>query len=145
MKTPVMPLVNGELLPIEAAWSKLRASIPAHPLVRETDAYANAGMFTFRLQDVKLRAIVEAESHDDGHIWAHLSLSAQQPRRLPTWKELRWAKEHFLGDRRAIMVLPPRSEYVNITFNVFNLYACLSGNPLPDFRHEDPITGQVGI
>lgn len=145
MKTPVLPLVNGELLPIELAMADLRKTMPSHPLVRETDSYANASRYSFRLCDVKLLAILEAEEHDDGRLWAHLSVSAQSPRRLPSWKELRWAKEHFLGDRRAIMVLPPRAEYVNITFNVLNLYACLSGEPLPDFRMKDTITDQVGI
>ncbi len=145
MKTPVTPLVHGELLPIEVAMAELRASITPHDRVRVVDEYANASGYTFRLADVKLLAILEAEAHDDGRLWAHLSVSAHTPRRLPTWKELRWAKEHFLGDRRAIMVLPPRDEYVNITWNVLNLYACLSGEPLPDFRMKDPITDQIGI
>lgn len=145
MKAPVMPFVAGERLPIETAWDELRAGIAPHPLVREVDAYSNAGRYVFRLRDVKLLAILECESHDDGRLWAHLSVSANAPRRLPSWTELRWAKEHFLGDRRAIMVLPPRSEYINITPNVFNLYACLTGEPLPDFRMKDVVTGQIGV
>lgn len=145
MKTPVMPLVMGERLPIEEAMAELRRGIAPHPLVREVDAYSNASRYVFRHRDVKLLAILEAESHDDGRLWAHLSLSAQTPRRLPNWEEVRWAKGHFLGDRRAIMVLPPRAEYINITPNVFNLYVCLSGEVLPDFRHRDPISGDIGI
>jgi hypothetical protein len=145
VKAPVAPLLFGEKTPIEHAMDEVRGAITQHPLVREVDSYANASRYVFRLDGVKLLAILEAESHDDGRVWAHLSVSAHTPRRLPTWRELRWAKEHFLGDRRAIMVLPPKEEYVNITFNVFNLYACLTGEPLPDFRMKDQVTDQIGI
>lgn len=145
MKTAVSSLCYGEKPALEDWADVLRAAIAPHPKVRELEHYANASLYSYRLADVKLRAIVEAEHHADGHFWAHLSVSAQSPARLATWKELRWAKEHFLGDRRAIMVLPPRSEYINIHPNVLNLYACLSGNPLPDFRMQDQVTGQVGI
>jgi hypothetical protein len=145
MKTPAPTLLTGGETRIEAAWRELRASIAAHPRVTVKDAYANAACYVFRLADTKLIAICEVEEHDDGQLWAHLSVSAAAPRRLPTWRELRWAKEHFLGDRRAIMVLPPKAEYVNITWNVLNLYACLTAQPLPDFRYKDPFTDEVGI
>lgn len=145
MKTPVSPLIHGDRTPIEDHWDALAATIAPHPLVRVVDSYANAGRYVFRLAGVKLLAILEVEHHDDGRHWAHLSVSAHTPRRLPSWKELRWAKEHFLGDRRAIQVLPPRAEYINITANVLNLYACLDCEPLPDFRMRDQVSGEVGI
>lgn len=143
MKHQVGMLAMGEPTPIERHMEELRRTIAPHPQVREVDHYANASRYRFRLNDVPLTAILEAELHDDGRYWAHLSVSAKA--RLPNWRELRWAKEHFLGDRRVIMVLPPRAEYVNLHPFVFNLYSCLSDNPLPDFRHQDPLTGDVGI
>jgi hypothetical protein len=145
MKKSVEAYNLGPKTEIGLAMDELRAAIAPHPLVREKDTFGNASTYWFRLDGVKLFAILEVESHDDGRRWAHLSVSAQNPKRIPTWKELRWAKEHFLGDRRAIQVLPPRSEYINIRPNVLNLYACLDDNPLPDFRMRDAVTDQVGI
>ncbi len=145
MKTQPMAFVTGERLDIEEAMDALRSTITPHPLVVEVDRYANASRYRFRLAGVKLCAILEAEKHDDGQVWAHLSVSAQSPPRIPSWRELGWAKQHFLGDRKAIQVLPPRSEYINLNPHVLNLYACLARDPLPDFRLRDVFTGEVGV
>lgn len=140
-----MPLVCGQKLDIELAADALRETIAPHPLVVERNRYSNASRYVFRLAGVKLFAILEAEKHDDGELWAHLSVSAHSPARVPTWKELGWAKQHFLGDRKAIQVLPPRSQYVNIHPHVLNLYAPLGKDPLPDFRMRDLFTGDIGV
>lgn len=117
----------------------------AHPLVRQIGSMVVGGdTYTFRLNGVRLRAIVEVEVHED-ELWAHLSVSAQSPPRIPSWVELRWAKEHFLGDRRAVQILPPRAEYVNMHPHVLNLFAPLERNPLPDFRVFEPTTGMLAI
>lgn len=112
--------------------------------VRRVRDYANAKFFDVRLNGVKLRAILGVEVVA-GELWAHLSVSAQAPARLPSWGELGWCKRHFLGDRKAIQVLPPKAEYVNIHPHVLNLYAPLDRDPLPDFRVVISETGQVGI
>lgn len=112
--------------------------------VRRVRDYDNAKFFDVRLRGVKLRAIVGVEIFE-GELWAHLSVSAQAPARLPTWDELGWCKRYFLGDRKAIQVLPPKAEYVNIHPHVLNLYAPLDRDPLPDFRVVITETGQVGI
>ncbi len=106
--------------------------------------YDNAKFFDVRLNGVKLRAIVGVEIVA-GELWAHLSVSAQTPARLPTWDELGWCKRYFLGDRKAIQVLPPKAEYVNIHPHVLNLYAPLDRDPLPDFRVAIDATGKAGI
>jgi LmbE family N-acetylglucosaminyl deacetylase len=118
---------------IEAAMDGLKRAISdkAHPLVRCVEDYQNAGYYRFRLRDVRLAAILEVEVHAE-QLWAHLSVSA--PARVPSWAELRWAKEHFLGDRKAISVMPPRSEYINHHPHVLHLFASLERDPLPDFR-----------
>lgn len=109
--------------------------------VHVVDDFVNAKRGRVRLDGVVLTFIVEVECVD-GKLWGHLSISA--PKRLPTWTELRWCKEYFLGDRRAIQVLPPRAEYVNIHPHVLHLYAALEHEPLPDFRGQDS-TGRIAI
>lgn len=145
MKTPAPPIALGPELRIVQIMTRLRATLPSHPLVRETNQYANASSYRLFKDGVQLFAILEAEEHDDGNVWLHLSVSAQKPARIPTWKELSWAKDYFLGDRRAIQVLPPKSEYVNLHPHVLNLYACEGESRLPDFRMRDGVTGQVGV
>lgn len=111
--------------------------------VRVIDDYVNAKRFHVRLNGVHLCAILEVECID-GSLWAHLSASAMAAKRVPSWDELRWCKEYFLGDRKAVQILPPRAEYVNINPHVLHLYAPLERDPLPDFRGTDS-TGTVAI
>jgi hypothetical protein len=77
--------------------------------------------------------LVSESVESDDRIWLHVSVS--RPNRLPTWADLRRVKDAFIGkDRKAIQVLPAQSEYVNIHPYVLHLFACLEGDPLPDFR-----------
>lgn len=110
--------------------------------VRILDGFRNAKRFHVRLSGVHLCAILEVECHPDPsaqrpELWAHLSVSAMAAKRVPNWDELRWCKEYFLGDRKAVQVLPPRAEYVNLNPHVLHLYAPLERDPLPDFRGID--------
>lgn len=112
--------------------------------VRLTLDAANALQCTVRLDGVKLTTILEVECID-GELWGHLSVCAQSPARVPSWSELRWCKEYFLGgDRKAVQVLPCRAEYVNVHPHVLHLYAPLERDPLPDFRGRDA-TGKLSI
>lgn len=80
-----------------------------------------------------LRAIVSACIEDDGRPWLHMSLSRAD--RLPTWDELREAKDLFIGrDRHAYQCLVPPSEYVNVHPFCLHLFAPVDGRALPDFR-----------
>lgn len=110
--------------------------------VRIIDQFVNAVRYAVRLDGAKLSVILEAEVHTEPaaggtELWAHLSVGAVTHKRIPTWRELRWCKEYFLGDRKAIQVLPPRAEYVNVNPYVLNLYSPLERDPLPDFRGID--------
>jgi len=79
-----------------------------------------------------LTAIVSGTVEEDGRRWLHLSIA--HPLGLPSWESLRHAKELFLGrDSRAVQVLPPADEYVNIHQNCLHLWCCIDGDPLPDF------------
>jgi hypothetical protein len=104
--------------------------------VRTIDDYPNAKRLAVRLNGVNLCVILEVECHAS-ELWAHLSMSAMAAKRVPSWEELRWCKEYFLGDRKALQVLPPRAEYVNLNPHVLHLYAPLERDPLPDFRGID--------
>ena len=81
-----------------------------------------------------LRVILTAMRYGDGRAWLHLSMSRRDGH-LPSWRDLREAKDLFIGrDRKAIQVLPSANEYVNINPGVLHLWCCLDGDPLPDFR-----------
>lgn len=79
-----------------------------------------------------LVVILSANREGDGRRWLHLSVSRRN--RLPSWEDLREVKAIFLGPtRKAIQILPPEAEYVNLHPYVLHLWACLDGDPLPDF------------
>ncbi len=68
----------------------------------------------------------------DGKRWIHFSVARKD--HLPHWEELVDIKEMFLGrETKAIQVIPPRSQYVNIHPNCLHLWYCVDGDPLPDF------------
>lgn len=94
------------------------------PLTRNADGYA--------ARKGRQTVIVSNAREDDGRVWTHLSICGHG--RLPTWSELVEAKEAFLGtDSKAIQVIPPRSEYVNLNPDVLHLFVCIDSDPLPDF------------
>lgn len=80
-----------------------------------------------------LVAILSCQIEQDGRAWLHLSVSHRS--RVPSWRELREAKEIFIGDREAYQVLPPQARYVNIHPNVLHMFALLEPGAaaLPDF------------
>ena len=87
-----------------------------------------------------LRVILNVMRYSDGRAWAHMSVS-RRDQRLPTWDQLRELKELFLGkQRKAIQVLPPADQYVNVNPGVLHLFCCLADeDPIPDFR----VNGQL--
>lgn len=85
-------------------------------------------------QGRSLHVIVSVATELDGLHWLHVSVS--HPIRLPKWSELREVKDLFIGrERKAMQVLPPSSQYVNLHPRVLHLWCCLDGDPLPDFTH----------
>lgn len=84
-----------------------------------------------------VQVIVSTERHLDER-WLHVSLSKRN--RLPSWKNLKEVKDIFIGyDKKAIMVLPEDSEYVNFHPYCLHLFCNLDRDPLPDF------TGGTGM
>lgn len=79
-----------------------------------------------------LRVLASIAQYGDNRLWLHLSISHR--RRMPTYEELTYMKRHWAGEeRKCIMVLPPKSEHVNIHPRCLHLYCCLEEDPLPDF------------
>jgi hypothetical protein len=124
--------------------AELRPPEPLQGNVRPFARWANVATYRVRLNGAQLLAFVEVECID-AELWAHLSVSCKSPARVPTWDELGWCKRYFLGDRRALQVLPPAAEYVNDNPHCLNLYAPLERNPLPDFRAHVGETGRLSL
>ena len=79
-----------------------------------------------------MSVIVSGAVELDGKRWLHVSCAHQ--RRMPSWESLKLVKERFIGcDRKAVIVLPCESEYVNQHPNCLHLFACWGGDSLPDF------------
>lgn len=79
-----------------------------------------------------LAVIVSIAVEQDRRRWLHMSCSHIE--RIPTWEELRDAKDVFIGrDRVALQVLPRQRDYVNIDPRVLHLWCCLDGDVTPDF------------
>ena len=139
-----MKIIGARPEDCERALARLRPRIPLRQL-RLIDEYTNALRYELKLGNVRLTAILEVEavlSVPEGEwceLWAHLSLCARKPARIPLWEELRRAKEIFLGDWKAVCILPPAAEYVNEPTgkHVLHLYAPLERDPFPDFRGVD--------
>ena len=53
----------------------------------------------------------------------HVSISRRD--RYPSWDEIVEVKIHFYGDHKdTMMVIPKRSDYVNVHENCFHLWEC---------------------
>jgi len=112
-----MSLTVPEIPALPATWEILK---------RSPDGYLAAHNFT--RQSVIVSEAVEL----DGKRWVHLSTAF--PSRLPTWAELVKTKELFLGEEsRALQIVAPRSEWVNIHPYCLHLFVCLDGDVTPDF------------
>jgi hypothetical protein len=133
-------------LDIDRAWTELSERVENAPGIHCLGEWGDGLRYTVRVSGATLIVVVEPELHE-GELWAHLSVSVFKPKaRVPTWDELRWCKDVFIGpDRKAVTVFPPRAEYVNHHEHCLHLFAALERDPLPDFRAVCAITGQVSI
>jgi hypothetical protein len=91
-------------------------------------AHPGARVWQRNVHDGHLSVIVGREPAGDGLIW-HLSISHRtneatpQPGRYPTWDEITEARYRFCPDDVTMaMLLPPKSEYVNVHATTFHLW-----------------------
>lgn len=77
--------------------------------------------------------ILSVLKYSDGKNWAHLSVAGRVG--LPSYRTICEMKEIFIGrDKKAISILAPESEHVNVHPNCLHLWHCIDGDGLPDFR-----------
>jgi hypothetical protein len=87
---------------------------------------------SWRSDSLGIAVILSGATEQDGKRWLHLSLSRKS--RLPTWEDMRLVKNLFLGrERLALQVLVSESRWINIHPYVLHLWACVDGDPVPDF------------
>lgn len=128
MKESIAELPEPAAIEIERRMDELTPRVLPAEWRQVMDA-ANARAFTSR---DGLKVISEVERVDGEH-WLHVSFS-RRDKSTPSWHDTKRVKLLFVGrERKAIQVLPPDAEYVNIA-EVLHLFAPLDRDPLPDFR-----------
>ncbi len=82
--------------------------------------------------------IISAAIELDQRRWLHVSVAT--PSKLPTWEQLKFVKEVFIGrNKQAIQVLPSEARYVNQHPYCLHLFHCLEdSDPVPDFTRGGP-------
>lgn len=71
----------------------------------------------------------------DGKRWLHVSYSRQSS--IPTWKDTAWVKQEVIGEnRKAFIVLPKATNYVNLNEYCLHMWVPIDHDPLPDFEVE---------
>lgn len=78
-----------------------------------------------------LRVLISLETEENrDRRWLHVSCSRRGI--LPSWEDLRFVKNLFIGrDKEALQILPPEEEYVNLHQNTLHLWHCLDGRIIP--------------
>ena len=81
-----------------------------------------------------LSLIVSVAVEQDGKVWGHLSVASRNEN-LPTWEDLKTAKDLFFGeDTYAIQILPGKKEYVNLLSTCLHLFVPIGHRPnIPEF------------
>lgn len=104
---------NWDELPVPS-WYQKKMGVPVACYIRD---------------DLQLKVIMTEEPHE-GTKWLHVSVSNEK--HFPTWEEIRFVKDTFIGkDKCAVMILPEQEFYVNLHKNCFHLYHRLDGDTCP--------------
>ena len=89
----------------------------------------NCPIAAYMRNDGQLKVLMTEEPHE-GTKWLHVSVSNEK--RHPTWDEIKFAKNTFIGaDKCAVMILPEQQWYVNTHEHCFHLYHRLDGDTVP--------------
>lgn len=89
----------------------------------------DGGMWVNRKEQTSVIVSVAVES--DGRLWAHASIARKG--RMPSYEDLQYLRRYWLNNRKAIQVFPESEFYVNLHPHCLHLFACLDGDPLPEF------------
>lgn len=72
--------------------------------------------------DGELRILKSMENTKKWGWLKHISVSCDD--RYPSWEELRTLKIYFFGDIDCMMMMPKKSDYVNVHRNCFHIWEC---------------------
>jgi hypothetical protein len=84
--------------------------------------------YRLRLATAPLTVILEIEVWQ-GELWAHLAITGRAA--APTLGEVTYCRDLFLGDRKAIQVLPRKLEAAEAGARSVHLYVQLESDTLP--------------
>jgi len=116
---------------LHEAWFEARIPRVLPPLWKVCEQGRNY-FHVFNPSSGRLSVILSGDVEADGKRWLHASIA--RPDRLPSWDDIRFIKDRFVGeDLYAVQVLPPLSKHVNFHPYCLHLFACLDEWPLPDF------------
>jgi len=143
MTSPAVDLTTGRA-PIDARLFEPRI-IPADWTFLPAGSNQFVRVFFNRSRAARgLFVLFSVASERDSRRWIHVSASHRD--RLPSWDELRDVKRVFIGDScKAIQVLPPEDEYINLHPYVLHLWSCVDADVVPDFRVWNPIAERAEI
>lgn len=113
-----------------ARWLDVLAPETLPPGVERVVNDEHAKWYRLRLAAIPLRAILEIEIWQ-GELWAHLAITGRSA--PPSATEVAYCRDLFLGDRKAIQVLPRKLERAEAGARTVHLYAPLESDALPSF------------
>jgi hypothetical protein len=114
-----------------ARWLAMLAPEPLPPGVELGVNDEQSKWYRLRLASASpLRAVLEIEIWQ-GELWAHLAITGRQL--PPSIAEVSYCRDLFLGDRKAIQVLPRKLERTEAGARSVHLYAPLESDSLPAF------------
>jgi hypothetical protein len=108
----------------------VEARLVAHRWKRVTPGVDGLGAWRHGARQLGLIHSVAIEQ--DGEAWEHVSLSRADGQ-MPSWTQTRDVFREVCGDDAlGVIVVPPKSEHVNID-EVAHVWRCLTRRSLPDF------------
>ena len=118
MKYKLRDLLPSEIQLLD--WRKTRP--PDHMVVLFG---SNCAMYVSR--DM-VTALISVDDYEDAGQWLHMSVSKLG--NLPSWNELKSAKETFFGNRPAVQLFPPKESWISIS-ECLHLFSRLDGDTVP--------------
>lgn len=109
-------------------------------IFREIDTKSSLSKF-WRIQgggqykglSVMASVAVYGKSIELQKLWYHVSFSRKTS--IPSYTDLVWVKETFVGENRwCLQFFPEKEKHINVHNHCLHLWHCLEENPIPDLR-----------
>lgn len=111
-----------------ARWLERLSPATLPPGVERTVNDDQSKWYRVRLGLLPLAVVVEIEIWH-GELWAHMAVTGRNA--APAAAEVAWCRDLFLGDRKAIAVLPRKIERTESSARTVDIYAPLESDALP--------------